>query len=182
MRYFRGLKKLAADRRGMTLIEVMIGLVISGILGIGVTATIFQIGSVNNADSARVIAVKQVENSIHYLNRDVQMAQKVEIDGAGFWLRLTWTSWGTPTATPPVPPSVNQITYTVNNGSLVRNDGVTTASVANLITSYSAVANTDYSTIPAMKWYTIEISATAVSGSRQAVETRKLEIIPRPGS
>jgi len=36
-------------------------------------------------------AVKQVENALHYLNRDIQMSHIVEQDEAGYFpLRLSW--------------------------------------------------------------------------------------------
>jgi prepilin-type N-terminal cleavage/methylation domain-containing protein len=177
------LKREAKDQRGFTLIEIAISLLITAALSFGIVSATSQITGINSLDNAHVIAVKQVENAIHYLNRDVQMSQKVEIDGAGYWLRLTWTSWGTPTATPPVPPATTQIIYNVDGeGNLVRNDGSTAMTVAKFITAKSAVLNTDILTIPAKKWYTIKISVTATAGPKQATETREVEIIPRPGS
>jgi prepilin-type N-terminal cleavage/methylation domain-containing protein len=177
------LKHGLKGEKGFTLLEMAIALLITAAVSFGVVSAISQITGINSLDNAHVVAVKQVETAIHYLNRDVQMAQKVEIDGTGYWLRLTWTSWGTPTASPPVPPTTTQITYNVDgNGNLIRHEGTANMTVAKFITAKSAVLNTDTSTIPAKKWYTIQISATATSGPKQASETREVEIIPRPGS
>jgi prepilin-type N-terminal cleavage/methylation domain-containing protein len=177
------LKRETKGQRGFTLLEMAIALLITATLSFGIVSATSQITGINSLDNAHVVAVKQVENAIHYINRDVQMAQKVEIDGTGYWLRLTWTSWGTPTATPPVPPATTQITYNVDSdGNLIRSDGSANMTVAKFITAKSAVLNVDSLTIPAKKWYTIRISCTATSGPKQASETREVEIIPRPGS
>ena len=164
-------------QRGFTLIEVLVSLAIIGILGGGIAAAIFQIGNVADIDSAHVTAVKQVETAIHYINRDVQSAQIVTPQGAtGFTLQ--WTTWGAPLATPPVSPSTMQITYSLdNNGNLKRN-GVT---VAQWITSITATPPSPGAT-PPTQWYVIRINAAVTSGSKQASETRQINIVPRPVS
>ena len=184
MRLYRSLKLLFKNQRGFTLIEVLVAMAISGLLGTGVVMASAQIFNVNGVGNARITAVKQVENAIHYLNRDVQMAQTVTPQGvSGFPLTLTWISWGSPTAIPPVPPITEQVIYSLdNNGNLWRNDGTTNTTVARQVTGANVTGNTDISLNPPKTWYTIQITTTAYSGSKMDSETRKIDIIPRPGS
>lgn len=181
MRLSKSSKVLLKSQVGFTLIELAASIAISGILGTGVVMSLAQIANVNGVGNARITAVKQVENAIYYLNRDVQMAQTVIPQGAsGFPLTLTWMTWGTPTATPPVPPTTIQVVYSVdNNGALRRNDGTTNRAVAQLITADNVTINTDVSLNPPKTWYTIQITTTAHSGTKQDSETRKIDIIPR---
>lgn len=171
------LKKLKRQA-GFTLIDLMLGLVISGILGGGIATLVYQIGSVNNTSNARLSSVSQVENAIHYINRDMQMAQKVEADGIGYWLRLTWNTWEDNKTV--------QVVYSLSASELSRQYSLTggttqNACIANHITGISAAAP-DLNTSPPEKAWTIVLTAITSSGSKQATETRQMQIIPRPGS
>ncbi len=54
--------------------ELLIAVTILAIIGTVLANTVVQIITVNAADSARMNTVKQVENALHYINRDAQMA------------------------------------------------------------------------------------------------------------
>jgi prepilin-type N-terminal cleavage/methylation domain-containing protein len=95
---FHRLGSINRKQRGFTLIELVIALAITGAITGGITMSIFQTLDYNARSNARMIAVKQVENAIHYINRDVQMAQIVDTadpdpDGDGFPLTLRWVEW-----------------------------------------------------------------------------------------
>src|SRR5512143_1965030 len=60
-------------RTGFTLIEVMTAVAITGIIGVALTTSIFQVMTVQSATKNRTDAVKQVENALHYVNQDAQM-------------------------------------------------------------------------------------------------------------
>ena len=70
-------KIFSRAKSGFTLIEIMIGLVLLGIIGTATTTAISQIFDFNGRNSARMIAVKEVENAINSINRDVQQAQMI---------------------------------------------------------------------------------------------------------
>jgi type II secretory pathway component PulJ len=173
MRLFRFFQRWPRQA-GFTVLELIIGIGISGIMGAGVITAIYQIGSVNSIDNARVTAVKQVESALHYINRDVQMAQKVEANGQGYWLRLSWTTWDD-----------NQnirIEYKVDNGQLLRsysvdNGTAEVSGVAQYITAVSATAPGS-----SQKAWVFQLTAQASSRFKQASETRQISIVPRPGS
>ena len=84
------------NQRGLTLIGTIMAIAIAGIIGTGVTITISQMFDHSARTSARMTAIKQLENASYYINRDGQMAQTVEIaypDPDGFPLTLTWVEW-----------------------------------------------------------------------------------------
>lgn len=167
-------KTFLRNQIGFTLIEVIIGIAICGILGGGIVTGIYQIGRINDMNNAHVTAVKQVENAVHYLIRDVQMAQNPTISTeASFPLTLSWKSWEDNVQ--------HQITYNLDSeGNLTRNYGTTTSTVAKFIDTDNADTNWTYN-FSANKM-TIVITATVTAGHRQSTETRKVEIIPRSGS
>jgi len=90
------LRLINRNQRGFTLIEVILAVAITGIISGGITMTIFQAFDQNTRGSARMTAVKQLENAIHWISRDARMAQTVEPadpDPDGFPLTLTWIEW-----------------------------------------------------------------------------------------
>jgi len=168
-------RTLIKKQHGFTLIELLVSMAIVGVLGGGIVTAIAQIGNVADINNAHITAVIQVENAIHYINRDVQSAQIVTAQGStGF--TVTWTTWGSPLATPPVPPTCIQVIYSLDNNGNLKRSGVT---VAKWITSITATPPNPGATSPT-QWYTIIINAVVTSGSKQASETRQFDIVPRP--
>jgi prepilin-type N-terminal cleavage/methylation domain-containing protein len=184
MRHILTLKNIADEERGFTLIEILVALVIAAVLAIGVLVALAQINKVDYICNSKVIAVKQVENAIHYINRDIQQAQKIEVDGTDYWIRLTWVSWDDGSTT--------QIIYKVdNNQNLTRQESVTlggststtTTNVARYIDSGSkSITEPDTGLTPPEKSWTVQLTSSYTSGSKTATETREIKVIPRPGS
>ena len=176
MRVFIELKTTLKKQVGFTLIELMIALCITGVVAVSVVTTIYQLRNISNIHYAHVMSVKQVENAVFYLNRDIQQAQNIETNVQGNWLTLNWTSWDT---------SQHQITYrfsnVVNNiGDLIRNDGTINNTIAKSINTSSSNTNVSYDS--GTHILVLQLTSTVKSGNKQNTETRKLSIIPRPGS
>jgi prepilin-type N-terminal cleavage/methylation domain-containing protein len=176
MKRFSSLKIFHKSQPGFTLIEIIVALAITGVLAAVIATSIYQVSMVNAGSTSRVSAVTQVENAVHYINRDVQMSQKVQPQGSqGFPLTLSWTAWDDN--------SLNQVVYKLQSGNLVRtfsiNGGTpTTKTVAVAISAASADTNCSY----ANHALTLKISSSATSNFKQDTETRICQIIPRPGS
>jgi prepilin-type N-terminal cleavage/methylation domain-containing protein len=171
-------KTLLRNQIGYTLIEVIVGLAISGILGGGIITGIYQIGRVNEMSNARVTSVKQLENALYYLNRDVQMSQSIESNGEDYWLKLNWTEWEEN--------NNNEAIYIVEDGVVTRSyyvnsELVSEKPLASDISAFSATSP-DTEASPPEKAWTIEMTAATKSGHQQHSETRQMKIIPRPGS
>lgn len=161
---------------GFTLIEILIALLIVGALSTGITMTISQIFNSNVRNTARMTAVQNVQSAVHWLSRDAQMAQTVQTGGsAGFPLQLNWVEWETN--------DTYNVTYSMANGEFKRgisiNGGAATESViARFIDSDEAKTNCSVSG----RVITVSLTALVPCGTNTASETRKIEILARPGS
>jgi prepilin-type N-terminal cleavage/methylation domain-containing protein len=155
------------SQSGFTLIETMIAVGIASLIGVGGTATVYQIFSNNAQNTAHMVAVKQVENALHFLARDVQQAQTIQTTGltGNDCLKLSWVAWDN---------SQHTVIYSNSSGKLTRkyDDGSTTT-VAQYIASLT----------PSPKPYvdgTLSVTITCtVNGWRQSTETRTLQVVPR---
>lgn len=171
------------SQKGFTLIELLIAIGISSFVMAGVVTTLYQFQSISNSHFVHIVAVDQVENAVHYINRDAQGAQGVTTGAAwGFPLSLTWVSWDTG--------DTNTVTYLLQQDSplstykLMRKfqlnqNTPTTTTVARYIV-YSANTYCGYNS--PNHTLTIQLTATVTKGNRQDTETRKLPIVPRSGS
>ncbi len=114
------------NQNGFTLVELLISLVIAGIIGVVIVATTLQIFIVSAADSDRMEAVKQVENALHWINRDAQMAFPNSFEPpAGDFTDLNPLKLGWKDYTDPGLP-VHSVTYSLDSDhSLIREDDIT---------------------------------------------------------
>jgi prepilin-type N-terminal cleavage/methylation domain-containing protein len=62
------------NRTGFTLIELLAAMAITAIIGVALTTSIFQMMTIQSSTKDRVDAVMQLENAMHYVNQDAQMA------------------------------------------------------------------------------------------------------------
>jgi prepilin-type N-terminal cleavage/methylation domain-containing protein len=175
----RRLNKVSKSQNGFTLLETLLALLISAVVGAAIISATNSIVNVNDRNIARTMAVKQVENAVHYINRDTQQSQIIEINGSNYWLRLTWTSWDDNN-------TINQVCYYFQNNNLYRSISFNDETpdiirIAQNIVSKSATLP-NYYAIPPEKSCTIVITAQVSSGSITAIETREVKIVPRPGS
>ena len=168
------LEAIVKNQKGFTLIEVLIALTITGLITGAITMSVSQVVTNNARSNAHMMSAKQVESAIHWISRDVQMAQIVEPDGgSGFPLNLTWVEWDN---------TVNQVTYTLENGVLSRSHSVNggapkVTAVARHIDTDAGETNCQF----AGGVLTLKITA-AVDGFRPASETRVCDIVSRPAA
>jgi prepilin-type N-terminal cleavage/methylation domain-containing protein len=170
------------NQKGFGLIELLIAVLISGIVGASIVSATISMANANDRNIARTMAVKEVETAVHYINRDVQQAQSVKFDGTDYWLKLTWTSWDDN--------AQNEVIYTVANEVLTRkytigSEDPVYIQVSRNIKSQSVVKPNPTptpTTLPSEKTWTITITSEVVSGNKTATETREIKIIPRTTS
>jgi type II secretory pathway pseudopilin PulG len=157
---------------------MLIVLAISGAIITAVSAVILQTFSVSAANNNRMTAIKQLENALHWIDRDAQQSwvQDVSIDP----LYMHWID----NVVSPV--QEHDITYNLDNtdGTLTRIDVVTehdgTVNTLNtLIAEYISDINYTYVQNPNGK-YLLTVNITAnVEGYRSATESRTLCVMPR---
>jgi prepilin-type N-terminal cleavage/methylation domain-containing protein len=193
MTILRGLILRSINQKGFSLIETVIALCIGGALAAGIASTTYQLQSISNSHYVRVVAVSQVENAVHYLIRDVQQAQVVNPQGSqGFPLLLTWVSWDAtlpeyktlvtyslvPTDGTPAQLTKRLQTYNANN--VLQQDQ--TSTLASYIKYSASSPDTSCSYDSVNHKATLQITSTLIRGGKQDTETRKVDIVPRPGS
>jgi prepilin-type N-terminal cleavage/methylation domain-containing protein len=158
-------------QKGFTLIELLIALAITGLLTTVAASAISQIIMVNAFGNSHLNAIKQVENALHYINRDAQSAQNIICDNnTNFPLTMVYTDWNNIHHT---------ITYSLtgNPTSLERTEqnGQQTANIVAInINSSPGLTNCTYLN----GILTINLTAT-VTGFKSATESRMLKVAVR---
>ena len=164
-----------ANQKGFTLVELLVALAITAVIGSAITLAISQVFSVSIASKNRMVAVKQVENALHYINRDAQMASIIEPTGDDFPLVLTWNEWNVVENDLTGP--LHQVTYLINADNelerLETTDGSSTTSIVAI--NISDISNCTF----ADNVTTVNLTA-AIGGYKPVQETRSLEIKSRP--
>jgi len=158
------LKRLESSQRGIGLVELIIAIAITGIIGAAATMALHQVLTVPTISNNQNTAINQVRNAVHWISRDVQMAQSVNATGSlDPFLILGWTDWEG---------HVHEATYMLEDVSkeLRRNyDGAQM-----LIAQY---IDTDKSNC---QWdgKVLTVTITATVGGK--TETRTFKVKPRP--
>jgi len=171
-----GLKK---DQKGLTFIELLIAMPIAVIIGAAIVMSLAQVFSTNTRSQNHLVAVKQVEVAMHYINRDAEMSYPSKITprtgaATAFPLTLEWYD---------LTNVHHRVVY-----SLVTTNGLTSLQRTETIGSASPVttniaryidansANSFYS----FDGTTLVVQITATVGGSQSVsETRTLNVVPR---
>ena len=162
------------DQKGYTLVEMVLALALTGIIGLGVSMAITQVCTETSENSDYTTASRHAMNAIHWVGQDIQMAQTVT-GVSGFPetsdLVLTWEWWDN---------SDYSVNYTVENGNLYRvfcEDGAT---VRTLIAEYVVAdsASTNCTSYNGTLVFTVTTSIG--QGANQVTVTRSREISARP--
>ena len=167
-------------QQGFTLIEIIVAVAISGLIGLGATVATLQTLDQSTRNNYYNTATRQVQNAIHWLGRDVQMAQT--IDGTtGFPITeditLGWAEWDH---------TSHQVVYSVAGDRLMRSHSVDGGAPSEMMvaqyinvtgenTTLEVGLNSENITVADLR-----ITATVGEGSNAVSVTREREIIPRP--
>ena len=167
-------KRLIKGENGFNLIEMVVALAITGIIGLGAATATYHVmtHSTRNADATS--ASQHALNAIHWISRDVQMAQTVSPEGAsGFPLTLQWVAWDN---------IGHEVVYALEDGVLTRaysaDGGVESERVvAQHINPDTEMTNCGFSG----GVLTLKITATVGEGIRAVSVGKVRDIVPRPG-
>ena len=93
---FGRLGVIQRDQRGLTLIELLIVILLTGAITSGITMTIFQIFNTNSRTSHHMIAIRQVQNAGKHVSEDLLQAHHIDTENnpdTPELLTLNWTDW-----------------------------------------------------------------------------------------
>lgn len=166
--YFRLSSLIKRNSSGLTLVELLIALSISGLAIAAATATINQLFWLGSRNQNHMVAVRQVQNAGYWISRDGVMAQGVTMGpSSGFPLTFSWTEWGTSQTT--------TVTYTLSDSVLSRQQTVDNATITSTIARYITSAQAEF---PTGNEKLLTVTMTAQVGTLS--ETRTYKIKPRP--
>jgi prepilin-type N-terminal cleavage/methylation domain-containing protein len=167
------------SQKGFTFVELLVAIAITAVIGSVMVITLTQLITVQAADKNRTEAYKQVENALHYLNRDIQMASAGDIvpqDGSAVLftsgLHLQWIDYD-------ISFDINNtVDYILNSttGELTRHHQVMGVSDITNVVARHIDAVSDYSFDGAV--LTINLTST-IEGFESASESRTLQAKPR---
>jgi prepilin-type N-terminal cleavage/methylation domain-containing protein len=164
------LKTMVKSQVGLTLIELLIALAITGIITGTVTMITFQVFDGEARANNHLDALSRVQNAGREISRDAGMAQIVDWP-EGYIIRLTWYGWEDD--------KTHRVDYSIENDELKRE--YYTASdpggIYNLESSYIfEYVNCELN--PGELDFVL--TATVGIGSQQASEQRVYSVTPRP--
>jgi hypothetical protein len=160
-RYFL---KIILSQKGFSLIQMIIALTITTLLGTIITISLWQTITIDGASNKHMMAISQVENAMYYLNRDIQMSLPAGISG----FPLVLQSGGDTITYSLVSPHDGTPAY------LQRNKNGVTQSVASYVNTDTNLTSCFYNSGK----LTITITITT-GGFMSATESRTMVVTPR---
>jgi len=167
------MKRLHKDQRGLTIIELLVVIVLTGLITTAITTTFFQVFDMNTRTANHMSALSQVQQAGKLVSEDMLEAQEDMIDdspGGGEFLILGWNST-----------TVHEVTYTLENGELWRSESVgveepTLTRVAEYIDPDPTKTYCDWDDVKKVLIFKVTVTVGEES------EQRLYRVQPRPGS
>ena len=128
--------KADTKQRGMTLVEILIALAISGVIIGALGASIYTIVSVTGRGNAEIAVLRDIQSASHWINNDVRMVREVNLIGGdpASGLVLDWDdSEGNP----------HSCNYTFAGRELIRSYNGTSSIIAWNVSSIEFSQNDD---------------------------------------
>jgi type II secretory pathway pseudopilin PulG len=171
---FRSIKLLNHKESGLTLIEIMVSIAITGFIGVGAAMASVQVLNETTRNNDYTTASRDAMNSVYWIGRDAQMAQVIS-GVAGFPLTsdlsLSWVDWNN---------SSHNATYSLVNGRLYRSynvDGQVTESL--IAENINSSTNMTYC-VSVNGTLTLTITSSVGEGSKIVDVTRIRQMTARP--
>lgn len=173
VKIFHILRSINRNQLGITLMELAVAMLISGIISGSVTLTIFQVFDSSGRTSAHMTAVRQVRSAGYWVSHDVLMAQDLALAAEpGFPFTLTWSDWTSN--------EIHTVVYSIVGDELQRAHSINSgAATVGIMAEFIDPANTSCQYTGGTFAFTVTVTVGA--GSAAQTETRTYEIVPRPG-
>jgi prepilin-type N-terminal cleavage/methylation domain-containing protein len=176
------MKRLHKDQRGLTIIELLVVIVLTGLITAAITTTFFQVFNMNARTANHMSALSQVQHAGKLVSEDILQSQEQTAEGAtGFPLSLNWTEGG-------MSGDSHEIIYTLEDmpsGELKRLQREQKINlVLESITIVAEYIDPDQtSCVPIGDAFKFTVTATVGEGTwGEESETRIYRVQPRPGT
>jgi len=163
------MKRLHKDQRGLTIIELLVVMILTGLITAAITTTFFQVFDMNTRTANHMSALSQVQQAGKLVSQDMLQTQEDMIDDSpetGEFLKLGWTAQNSTTV----------VTYTLEDGELWRSESDGGGPETTRVAEYIDPDQT--SCVWSSGVLTFIVTATVGKES----ETREYRVQPRPGS
>jgi len=162
------MKRLHKDQRGLTIIELLVVMILTGLITAAITTTFFQVFDMNTRTANHMSALSQVQQAGKLVSEDILEAQAIDPNPTtGEFLILGWNSTET-----------HEVTYTLDlgNGELWRTETVGGDTTMTRVAEY--IDSDQTSCVPIGDAFKFTVTATVGEESEQRIYT----VQPRPGS
>jgi prepilin-type N-terminal cleavage/methylation domain-containing protein len=160
------LKSIVKGQVGLTLIELLIALAITGIITGTVTMITFQVFDGEARANNHLDALSRVQNAGREISRDAGMAQIVEWPD-GYIIRLIWYGWEDD--------NTHRVDYSLENNELKREHYINDSLDSEYIFEH-VFCERD----PEASGIAFILTATVGIGSQQVSASRVYSVTPRP--
>jgi type II secretory pathway component PulJ len=171
---FRKTRLFKKNEAGVTLIETLVSLAITALIGLGAAMSSSQVLTQTSRNEDYTTASRNVMNAVYWISRDAQMAQTIS-GVTGFPgtadLSLTWVEWDN---------SSHNATYSIENGRLLRTYNVDGEITETLIAEYINPSSNMTSCVSVNGTLTLTITSSVGEGSRVVNVTRIRAMTARP--
>ncbi|MCJ7743045.1 MAG: prepilin-type N-terminal cleavage/methylation domain-containing protein [Dehalococcoidales bacterium] len=174
---FRRLVLTHRNEKGITLVELLVAMLVTGIITASITGTLWQVFTINSRSLNHMTAIRQTQSAGYWVSHDALMAQSITTSGtaSGLPMTLTWTDWdGTP----------HKVTYSIDDGNsrLERlQEGAGESAVARYIVEKRPTDSNGTSCNFTNGKLIFTVKAKVGSGSTAGTELRVYEVTPRTG-
>ncbi|HTY81939.1 MAG TPA: prepilin-type N-terminal cleavage/methylation domain-containing protein [Dehalococcoidales bacterium] len=171
---FRKMKGFNREQAGFTLIEVMVSLIITALIGLGATMGSAQVLNETQRNNDYTTASRDVMNAVYWIGRDAQMAQV--ISGWSDFprtsnLSLFWSDWNN---------CSYNATYSLTHGVLTRSFNVEGNITSNVVANYINPGVTATNCTSVNGTLLLTITSSVGEGSKVVNVTRNRDMTARP--
>jgi len=161
------IKSIIKGQVGLTLIELMIALAITGIITGTATMITFQVFDGEARANNHMDAISMVQNAGREISRDAGMTQTTVWTEGDFPLTLTWTNWEDDTT--------HQVVYSIEANELKRDHYIDS-----LLSDSYIFEHVNCERYPSATGLGFKLIATVGVGTQQISETKVYIVTPRP--
>jgi prepilin-type N-terminal cleavage/methylation domain-containing protein len=174
MMKLKSFRNFSQKQSGFTLVEVLIGVVLIGIIGTTIAMVVNQTVSGNLKSSDSMTAINNVRSAVDWISEDARMVKNsVDLAIPGVLMRIEWEDYAPPNGEPPF---TYRVDYTIADAKLYRRYQVWEDSVLTVDNTIMISGNIT-SITPTFIGQELTVTVTATADSES--ETRTFTIIMR---